>query len=208
MRPRFHPPFIPLVFLAVVLAGAHAEAMVVVQRDFPELVARAEQIVVGTVTEIRQAPDESGTPYTWVTLSDLTVLKGTVGPTFTVRLSGGAAGAVAVRIPDMPTFTLGERALLFVAGNGRDVCPLVGVWQGRFRLRFDPVRGTEIVEDNDGTPVLGRSGRTLRRAQRAQAQPAQAQPAGTDAGAVTVGQFQQLIADEIAHPSADATVAP
>jgi len=162
--------------------------MVVLQRDFPELVARAEQIVVGTVTEMREQPDDAGTPMTYVTFADLTVLKGTAGDTLTLRFYGGAAA----RVPDMPTFNVGERAVLFVAGNGRDVCPLVGVWQGRFRVQYDDARHAEVVADNDHAPVTGRAGRALLHA------------ADTGAPAVTLDEFRQLVADELAHPTGPA----
>lgn len=117
--------------------------------------SRAEQIVAGTVTNILQMEDELGAPATFVTFSDLTVLKGDVGDTLTLRLYGGGAAGVVSYIPDLPTFTVGERAVVFVAGNGRDVCPLVGVWQGRFRVRFDAALGTDVVETNDGRSVTG-----------------------------------------------------
>jgi hypothetical protein len=168
--------------------------MVVVKRDFPELVARAEQIVVGTVTEIRESHDESRGPLTLVTFSDLIALKGDVGPTLTLSLAGGAVGSYRVHIPDMPTFTIGERAVLFVAGNGRDVCPLVGVWQGRFHVRFDATRGTEVVESHDRLPVVGLAGRELRYARPA--------ALGNLPAAMTLDEFRQLIVDEMALPQA------
>jgi hypothetical protein len=178
-----------------VFAPPPARAMVVMQRDFPELVARAEQVVVGTVTAITPGQDDSGAPSTFVTFSDLTVLKGDVGATLTLRFYGGVAGNVAVMIPDMPTFTLGERDVVFVAGNGSAVCPLVGVWQGRFHVRFDETRGADVIEDNDHNPVTGLAGRELRRASlRAGAQPS---------AATSLDEFRQMIADELARPSAD-----
>ncbi len=176
--------------LRLTMAGP-ASAMVVAQRDFPELVARAEQIVVGTVTDIEQQEDESGAPATLVTLADLTVLKGEVGSTLTLRFYGGTAGGVAVHVPDMPTFAVGERALLFVAGNGRDVCPLVGVWQGRFRVRFDAARNTEVVDGHDQKPVTALAGRQVRYA-----------PLEAASSAMTLDEFRQLISDELARPQA------
>jgi hypothetical protein len=178
--------------LVVWAATVPAQAMTVVQRDFPELVARAEQIVVGTVTGIRETEEAPGEPVTLVTFSDLTVLKGDVGPELTLRLAGGRTGAYAVQVSDMPRFTLGERAVLFVAGNGRDICPLVGAWQGRFRVRFDAALGTEIVENNGGAPVVGLVRRNLQFSS----------PAATGGGAspMTLDAFRQLVADEMAAP--------
>jgi hypothetical protein len=181
-----------LAFLIVAaLATASARAMVVVKRDFPDLVARSEQIVIGTVTDIHEEQDVSGAPFTLVTFSDLSVLKGDVGSTLTLRFYGGHAGDVVVGIPDMPTFTLAERDVLFVAANGTAICPLVGVWQGRFYVRFDPALGTDIVEDGAHQPLTGLTGRDLVRA-----------PANSGAATLmTLDTFRQLIADELAHQS-------
>lgn len=164
--------------------------MVVVKRDFPELVARADQIVVGTVIDVHEQLDASGAPSTLVTFGDLTALKGAVGATLTLSFYGGHAGDVVVRVPDMPSFTVGERNVLFVAADGGTVCPLVGVWQGRFYVRFDPTVGADVVEDNAHQPVLGVSGRELVRA------PA----AVTSEPTMTLSRFRQLITDELAHP--------
>jgi hypothetical protein len=188
-----------LVALVLVGMAPPVGAMVAVSRDFPELVGRAEQIVAGTVTAVTDEPDASGTPWTAVTLSDLTVLKGDVGGTLTLRFYGGTTGAVAMRVPDMPSFTPGERALLFVAGNGRDVCPLVGVWQGRFRLHVDAASGVEVVDDSDHTPVVSRVGRRLMRA---------AAGAPTAQPAMTFDAMRQLVADELAHPTGAGTATP
>lgn len=163
--------------------------MVVVKRDFPDLVARSEQIVIGTVTDIHEQQEASGTPFTLVTFSDLTVLKGDVGSTLTLRFYGGHAGDAVVAIPDMPAFTLGERDVLFVAGNNRDVCPLVGVWQGRFHVRFDPTSGTDVVEDSIHQPLTGIASRELVRA-----------PAISGETPMTLNAFRQLIVDELAQP--------
>jgi hypothetical protein len=169
--------------------------MVVVKRDFPDLVARSEQIVIGTVTDIHEQLETSGTPFTLVTFSDLIVLKGDVGSTLTLRFYGGHAGDAVVAISDMPTFTIGERDVLFVAGNNRDVCPLVGVWQGRFYARFDPTSGTDVVEDSSHQPLIGVASRELVRA-----------PAISGEMPMTLKAFRQLIVDELAQsqPAGDA----
>jgi hypothetical protein len=184
--------------LAVLIAHA-SNAMVVVQRDFPELVARAEQIVVGTVSDIKQETDAAGAPATLVTFSDLTVLKGDVGDTLTLRFYGGESGGVVVHIPDMPTFDVGERAVLFVAGNGRDVCPLVGVWQGRFRVQFDSQQQTDVVQTSDHAPVVAIAGRRIQRAT------AGAESAST--AAMPLSAFLDSIDNELRHPTAASTPA-
>jgi hypothetical protein len=178
--------------LILLIVPPRANAMAAVKRDFPQLVARAEQIVVGTVTNIGHETDPSGAPWTLVTFSDLQALKGEAGPTLTLRFYGGPAGGVAVHIPDMPTFAVGERDVLFVAGNGHDVCPLVGLWQGRFRVRVDAARRTEVVDDGRGNAVTGLAGTELVRS------PLSDRAA---APALTLAEFRQLVADELTYPT-------
>jgi len=180
-----------LSFLLLTMGAATASAIVAVDRDFPELVERAEQIVIGTVTEIRVDDSLEGGPYTFVTLDELSVLKGDVGATLTLRFFGGASGDTVVRVSDMPRFEPGERVVLFVAGNGEVICPLVGVWQGRFRVGVDAGSGVETVADHAGRPLLGRSGRRLRHADGKR----------SASGALTLDAFRQLVADEIARPT-------
>jgi len=187
-----------LLTLSVWTGSTHA--MVVVKRDFPELVARANQIVIGTVTAITEGDDATGSPSTFVTFSDLSVLKGDVGSELTLRFAGGGSGRYAVRIPDLPTFVVGERALLFVAGNGRDICPLVGVWQGRFRVRYDADLGLEVVDGHDGRPVRG--------VQRGEVQLAEPGTGGGGAAPLTLDAFRQLIADQLAAPQPSARSVP
>ncbi len=165
------------------------------QRDFSDLVARAEQVVIGTVTKIVQDTDNNGAPRTLVTFEDLSILKGSVGSSLTLDFYGGRDGEHVTAISDMPIFHEGERAVLFVADNGKAICPLVGVWQGRFRVRFDARRGTEVVDSNDGRAVVGRQKRALVLA------PAGA--ASDTTSALTLDQFRGMVADELARPGAE-----
>lgn len=174
----------------IALPSGPARAMTVVERDFADLVERAEQIVVGRVSAIGAGKDPHGGPLTLVTFEDLTVLKGTVGSTLTLELSGGMLDSGRVMsIAEMPEFRVGERAVLFVRGNGTDLCPLVGVWQGRFRVVHDEALGVDVVERSDGARISGLEGRKLRSARR------------DDPAAMTVEDFQSLIREEMAHPS-------
>ena len=171
-----------------------ALAMSVVERDFAELVALAEQVVVGRVVDIRPGTDDRGGPLTLVSFADLTVLKGEVGRELTLEFTGGkAADGKTVAIADMPRFTLGERAVLFVRGNGRDICPLVGVWQGRFRVVYDPQLKSDVVERHDGLRLSGLDGAQLRSAPRGSTQPA-----------LSLSDFESLVREELAHPSSPA----
>jgi hypothetical protein len=106
--------------------------MVVVERDFPDLVQRAEAIVAGTVSEVRNAHKESGSPVTLVTVSDLTVLKGDTRSSITLEFYGGITGNVS----GFPTCRRFMEARCCSSPAWPEVCPLVGVWQGSW-VRFD-----------------------------------------------------------------------
>jgi hypothetical protein len=127
-----------------------------VEVTFTDLVTQADVIAVGTVTEIREQWDtEKKTPLTLVTFSNLTTVKGSPGSSFTLEFLGGKMpnGLVMV-VAGVPQFTVGERAVVFSAGNHRDFCPLVGIWQGLLRVATDPQQGVETVSDSLRVPIM------------------------------------------------------
>lgn len=188
LRSRLRLPWLSILLF---LIPSTSTAMTVVERDFSELVERAEQVVVGTVTAITAGRDANGGPLTLVSFGDLTVLKGQVGTSFTLELTGGVTDDGRVlSIPDMPQFTVGERAVLFVAGNGRDLCPLVGVWQGRFRVVHDPDSGVDVVQRSDGARVTGLEGRALRTTRSV---------AAGNERPLSLPEFETLIREELAR---------
>jgi len=182
-----------VILTATVWFAANAAAMVVVERDFPDLVQRAEQIIAGTVTEIRRGV-VGGAPITFVTVSGLTMMKGEAGDSITLELYGGGDDEYAVTVPHMPTFTPGEEVLLFVAGNGENVSPIVGVWQGSFRIRFDEALGVRVVTANGGTPIAGIVDGKVELA-------APGGDGGGAAASMTLDELRQEIADELADPT-------
>jgi hypothetical protein len=134
------------------------EATTVVEQTFPDLVHNAEVIAVGTVTDIHEQWDATRqAPFTLVTFSDLTVLKGDPADnSFTLHFLGGRMpDGTILSIEGVPRFTVGEKTVVFGAGNQRDFCPLVGVWQGVLRVTRDPQRGIETVNDNFSIPIFG-----------------------------------------------------
>jgi hypothetical protein len=151
----------------VFLSAASAWATSAVERTFSDLVSHAEVIAIGTVTDIADQWDaEQQAPRTLVTFSNVTVLKGTAnnGRLVLHFLGGRTPAGVSLTIPGVPHFTVGEKNIVFCAGNQRDFCPLVGLWQGRLRVAFDPQRGVETVSDNFRAPLVGiRDGKFLRR---------------------------------------------
>jgi len=133
-----------------------ARATSVVETNFSDLVRQAEVIAVGTVSDIReQWSEERKAPLTLVTFSNLTVLKGAPGDSFTLEFLGGhTPNGLVMVISGVPSFTVGEKTVVFCSGNHRDFCPLVGIWQGLLRIAVDPQRGVETVSDNFRVPIV------------------------------------------------------
>lgn len=147
-----------LFFLSTTLFPTLVRAMTVLEQTLPDLVHQAEVIAVGTVTGIQEEWDATRqAPITNVTFSHLTVLKGDASAEgMSLEFLGGHTpdGRMIV-VEGMPQFTMGEKTLMFSAGNQRDFCPLVGIWQGLLRVAFDPQRSVETVSDNFGVPIIG-----------------------------------------------------
>ena len=145
-----------LLLTVLCLWPTYARATSVTEFTFTDLVTQADVIAVGTVTEIREQWDEGKkSPLTLVTFSNLTVAKGSPGSSFTLEFLGGKMpNGLVMTIPGVPQFTVGEKAVVFCAGNRRDFCPLVGIWQGVLRIMTDPQRGVETVSDNFRVPIV------------------------------------------------------
>lgn len=143
-------------WLATFSFAVAAAAMSVVPPTFPELVAEAETIVRGSVTDVRteefDSPQGRGIR-TLVTVRVERTLKGAPGPTLTLSVLGGTVGRRTLGIAGMPQFQVGDRQIVFVADNGRVFCPLIGIGHGRYHVRTDAATGREYVARDNGVPL-------------------------------------------------------
>ena len=144
----------------LVLGAPSARATTVEPLTFSQVVVGAELIAVGSVSAITETWDaERETPLTEVTFSVLEALKGEVGAELTLQFLGGATpGGATLVVAGMPQFAVGDRAVVFSAGNGTQACPLVGWWQGLYRLFYDAGQDAFTVADHAGQPVVGIEG--------------------------------------------------
>ena len=154
-------PVLPVFCALLVLGASVAQTTTVRRMTFSEVVDEAEIIAHGTVTAITATWDaDIEMPFTQVTFSVLDVLKGDVdGDELVLELLGGPApdGATLV-VSGMPRFAVGDRAVVFSASNGLYACPLVGWWQGLYRVRFDDAAQAFTVADHVGRPVVAIAG--------------------------------------------------
>jgi len=145
-------------FLAAcaVFAFSFARATTVIPPSFDELVAQAEVIFQGTVTDVQsQWTGEGGQRHivTLVTLKVEDALKGDPGASYTVRMFGGTVDGTTMEVSDTPKFKVGDRDILFVEHNGTQFVPLVGIMHGRFRVKADAERGADVVVKDNGAAV-------------------------------------------------------
>ena len=153
-------PALLLAGLAAVPApGAHATSRV--YQDLATRVDRAELIFVGTVLHAESVPTGDGTfAFTYVTFEVEDTVKGTARDRqLTLRFAGGDLGETVFEVAGIPRFAPGDRHLLFVEGNGKHGCPLVGWGRGKLDLVAHPLTGETIVVDSDGRSVVGIDGR-------------------------------------------------
>jgi hypothetical protein len=140
------------ILAAALLAPLRSGAIFFPEKTLADLVREADLVVAGTVSGIESSwADDRSTIFTFVTLTDLTIIDGDyTGDVFTLRLDGGVVVDEAngtgkgLGVSDVPELDKGDRVVAFVRGNGWDVCPFVGCAQGLLRVRADGNRATEL----------------------------------------------------------------
>ena len=145
-----------VVYPVVWLFLAIARATTVIPPTFEEMTDRAELVFIGKVGGSHSEWHTAGTRQVIFTLVEFEiqeVLKGNAGKTVTLQFLGGTVGDVTLEVAAVPRFTVGDRVLLFVEGNGVQFCPLAGVFHGKFNVRKDEKTGRDIVLMHDGKPL-------------------------------------------------------
>lgn len=164
---RWHDPnpTVPMTRLALFAAcfwfllnsALPLHALTVVPRDLDQLVSRADTVFKGEVIRSESlwlGAGETRHIATRVTFRVAETYKGGVAAEQTLEFVGGTVGGATMQIPGVPRFEVGQSAVLFVVGNGKQFCPLVGVHQGRFHVRKDEATGQERVYTDEGYPVV------------------------------------------------------
>lgn len=152
--------------LGLVLAHLPASATTILPQTPAQLVDGAELIFVGTAVHEEFAQTHDGTyAYTFVTFEVEEALKGAAEDAhLTLRFDGGPVGVEDhLEVAGMPAFTVGERYLLFVAGNGHHGCPVLGWNQGKLEFRPHPLTGEEVLVERTGALVEGLDAAAWRR---------------------------------------------
>lgn len=160
MRTATHTA-IPAAVLALAVAGP-VLACDQTNHTLREMVGESELVFRGVVTDIQYAmsspagPEQTRVPHTFVTYRVDDVLQGAEpGASVTLRFIGGfdAETLSFMGASIVPEFDLGDEDILFVAGNGERMCPLIGSQKGRIRLVNDQAfsdTGRALLIGDDG----------------------------------------------------------
>lgn len=179
---------------AFLLCAALARATSILPPTFPDLVTEADTIVRGTVTDVHCVAVETSRGqaiHTLVTLRVERAIKGAPGETLTLTILGGTVGKRTLAIDGLPQFRVGERTLVFLANNGRTMCPVIGARHGRFNIEHDAGTGRDYVTRDNGRPLISLDDVALPFA------PAALNRTVTTANAVALGAFEASIASAL-----------
>ena len=159
--------------LAVLLVPSLATGSLVQALDLAELTDQAEHIVVAQVVSAESAWDSSHRNiHTRIEIKVEEAWKGSLAPDgrLVIVQPGGTVGDIEMRVHGMPSFASGEKAVLFLAGQGAP--RVVGMSQGKRPLRWDGTAKRWVAESAEHSAVV-------RRDFRGRLQPAQPEPAMT-----------------------------
>jgi len=135
--------------LAAVLWASPSDASIVLALELDELVQQSDRIFVGRVAYSESFTYPNGHIGTWHRIEIERDVRGTLSSEreVIVETLGGSIGDLGMRIEGEPTFTVGERVMVFGTDGGsiQSVRP-VGMGQGVMRIRneagVDRVRQT------------------------------------------------------------------
>lgn len=160
------------IFTSVLLTAATIGTSMAMEMhlDLHGLVSNAQVIVTATCTEVRAQADPSrpGIVGTVAWFDAVETIRENVPGTaprngqLELHYLGGSADGIHLHFCGMPTFTPGERYLLFLLNDGtRYMTPIVGGSQGQFIIRTTPDGSLTYALNAGGHPVLGIEGNEL-----------------------------------------------
>lgn len=150
--------------VVAVLATAASEpkGTAVAKMSLYDVTKNADFIAIGVVASVRPDRDgpEHGMPFRIVTLTDVEHVAGAdPGSEIALRFAGGSdSDGIETDIPGMPRFTEREKVMIFAAPSQGAWCPLVGWWQGLYRIADHTDGAGEGVFNHAMTPVVRISG--------------------------------------------------
>jgi hypothetical protein len=154
--PRRRPWLLVLALVAGLAVLSPLWATTIRPPAFAELVEEADEVVRARVVELKSYFLEEEGQRLIETAVELEVTareKGRPAQRVTLRLLGGQVGDETLQVDAMPELQVGDDVILFIDGNGRRICPLVGWGHGVYQVRHDNSTGREFLERVNGEPL-------------------------------------------------------
>lgn len=135
--------------------GSGAMATTVRAPEFTDLVNQSDCIVRAVVKSVSSEYAQPGSRkiITKVELDVREVIAGKPPQPLVLQLLGGRVGAEEMRVEGVPQFKAGDEDILFVQGNGKQVCPLVAIMHGRYPILREAVTGREYMARSNQVPL-------------------------------------------------------
>ena len=142
-----------LIAVALSLFSSVAGATVFLPTDLNDLSRDAVAIARGRVVSVdAQWTDGRRSIETLVTLETETYLKGSLGQVVQFRVPGGSLGRFRSVVVGAPSFTIGQRVIVFLGSRGPTVPYVLGMSQGVFRL-IQSAQGDWLVTPPSMSPA-------------------------------------------------------
>ena len=146
---------------AVLLTANPAAGSIVKALELEELVDQSEQIVVGRVVFSESFVRENGNLGTWHRVQIERDIRGSAPSEgeVIVETLGGRIGDIAMRVEGEPSFSEGERVVLFIRDGGPYTAfRPVGMGQGVMRVRTEAGVDT-VTQTREGMVLMRRNAR-------------------------------------------------
>ena len=160
MRFRFLSRLLSLWVACAVLGCLPACAAVLLHLSLEEMAEESSAILLGRCVEVRSAWSAEGAGIvTHNVFEAREYYKGNLGPRVTLTELGGQVGNMVAEYSGVPRFRVGEEALLFVWTNPHGVHQVIGLTQGKFRVRRDSKTGEVLLRQaSSNEPMLEPAG--------------------------------------------------
>jgi len=128
----------------------------VVPPDFPQLVNESDYIVhavVKSVTSEWREKQGHRHIFTLVELDVREVISGSPPQPLILEILGGRVGDEEMVVSGVPRFQVGDEDILFIQGNGQNICPLFAIMHGRYPILKEKDTGREYVARSNTVPL-------------------------------------------------------
>ena len=140
---------------ALLFSPAFAGATTYLSVSFDDLLAKADMIFVGEVLDVRPfavETREGSVIKTRVTFVVRDAMWGTSSTLEILEFDGGELGDIGEKVAEMPTFSHGDRRVVFARRNDHSINPIVGFTQGLLRIARDEA-GLDVIQTSTGEPL-------------------------------------------------------